>query len=186
MIELNDRRWNELSHAYGPAGNIPELLQQLSTFPPQTNNQSEPYFSLWSALCHQGDVYTASYAAVPHIIKYAEFAPSKVNWSAILLVTSIEIGRMKSQAPDIPADLAKPYFDSLTSLPRIIAETAEQEWDEFFARVASAALAVAKEQPKLGEAILELEPERVPVFLEWVTEELVLNQEDTPDSKSVR
>lgn len=78
---------------------------------------------------------------------------------------------MKSHAPAIPADLTKPYFDSLTRLPQVISAAAEQEWDELFARVASAALAVAKGQPKLGEAILELEPERVPVFLKWVTEE---------------
>jgi hypothetical protein len=86
-------------------------------------------------------------------------------------VTSIEIGRIKKQAPNIPADLNKPYFDSLARLPRVIADSAEQEWDEIFTRVASAALAVAKGQPKLGEAILELEPERVPKFLEWLTNE---------------
>src|SRR2546426_5104183 len=27
--------------------------------------------SLWSALCHQGDVYTASYAALPELVKIA-------------------------------------------------------------------------------------------------------------------
>ena len=26
---------------------------------------------LWSSLCHEGDVYTASYAAVPHIVQMA-------------------------------------------------------------------------------------------------------------------
>ena len=68
MLTGDDERWSALEHAYGEASDIPVLLRQLANFPPHEDHRAEPYFSLWSALCHQGDVYSASYAAVPEII----------------------------------------------------------------------------------------------------------------------
>ena len=62
LLDLDDGGWAQLEHAYGSAADIPALLRQLRSFPPGRDYQSEPYFSLWSALCHQGEVYTASYA----------------------------------------------------------------------------------------------------------------------------
>lgn len=68
MIELGDPRWEKLSHAYGSAADIPELLRQLAgATGPKIRYDSEPWFTLWSSLCHQGDVYDASYAALPHL-----------------------------------------------------------------------------------------------------------------------
>jgi hypothetical protein len=55
---------------------IPPRLRQLRTFPSARDYQSQPYFSLWSALCHQGDVYTASYAAVPYLVDAVLASPS--------------------------------------------------------------------------------------------------------------
>jgi hypothetical protein len=57
MIDLDDPCWQKLSHAYGSAADIPELLRQLAR---ETGRKpaydSEPWFTLWSSLCHQGDV----------------------------------------------------------------------------------------------------------------------------------
>src|SRR4051812_40379348 len=66
MLALDSPRWGELTHAYGEASDIPALLRRLKTAPPPTDYRSEPWFTLWSALCHQNDVYIASYAAIPH------------------------------------------------------------------------------------------------------------------------
>ena len=71
MLELDDPRWSELSHAYGGASDIPALLRQLAKSPRQQGTKEEPWFTLWSSLCHQGDAYSASYAAIPHIVEMA-------------------------------------------------------------------------------------------------------------------
>jgi hypothetical protein len=71
MLDLSSSRWSELRHAYGSAADIPNLLRQVEHAPPQENYKSEPWYSIWSALCHQGDVYTATYAAMPHIVALA-------------------------------------------------------------------------------------------------------------------
>jgi hypothetical protein len=78
MLELSSPRWGELRDAYGSAAKIPELLRQLSALPSDKGN-SEPWFSLWSALAHQGDVYSASFAAVPHVIEAIASSPERVT-----------------------------------------------------------------------------------------------------------
>jgi hypothetical protein len=65
-LSLDDTRgWADLKHAYGSAGDIPHLMQQLLALS-ASSGRDEPWFSPWSALAHQGDVYSASFAAVPH------------------------------------------------------------------------------------------------------------------------
>lgn len=62
MLSLDSPRWGELEHAYGSAVDVPALLGALRDFP-KSEGQREPWFSIWSALAHQGDVYSASFAA---------------------------------------------------------------------------------------------------------------------------
>ena len=81
--------WNHLQHAYGSASDIPELLEQLNSFPKEESWQSEPWFSLWSALYHQGDIYPASIAAVPVIVSIVAVSPQRATLSFYLLPASI-------------------------------------------------------------------------------------------------
>src|SRR5271156_1016157 len=55
MLSLESPEWASLYHAYGPASDIPRLLRQLDTLP-IADGDAEPWFSIWSALAHQGDV----------------------------------------------------------------------------------------------------------------------------------
>jgi hypothetical protein len=165
MLKLSDSNWNNLSHAYGEASDIPALLTQLSEYPGQESYQSEPYFSLWSALCHQGDVYSASYAAVPHIIEFLAAHPSRATADYFMLPTCIEIARKKGNGPQIPPDLERSYFSALRQLPALVAKVTPD--DEGFTRVLAAAIAVAHGEAALGEAILELSPDVLNEFEEW-------------------
>ena len=72
-----------MEHAYGQASDIPPLLRQLQNLP-GSEGQSEPWFTLWSALAHQGDVFSASFAAVPHVIAALSTAPAKADVSFFL------------------------------------------------------------------------------------------------------
>ena len=67
MLALDDKRWSLLSHAYGSADDIPELILEL-----QNNFDSESENGLfYGALCHQYSTYSATFAAVPYIVKVA-------------------------------------------------------------------------------------------------------------------
>ncbi|MER7173419.1 hypothetical protein [Streptomyces mesophilus] len=63
--------WSTLHHAYGTAQDIPGLLADISPDP-----QDPGWEALWSRLCHQGTVYSASYAALPALADTAR------RWSA--------------------------------------------------------------------------------------------------------
>ena len=165
-LALDDPRWSQLAHAYGSAVDIPPLLRQLSSFPSKQNYTDEPWNSLWSSLCHQGDVYSASFAAVPHIIMAAAADPKRVSYSYFLLPASIEIARVKGAVP-IPEYLDTAYFQSLAIVPRIVAGAAGEDWNEDFCSSALAAIAAAKGHSSMAEIIRELDGDATPAVLEW-------------------
>ncbi|MEY9963493.1 hypothetical protein ABIA33_001526 [Streptacidiphilus sp. MAP12-16] len=51
--------WSQLEHAYGTAEDVPALFERLGT-----ERNDEVWRDLWSRLCHQGSVYSASFAAL--------------------------------------------------------------------------------------------------------------------------
>lgn len=168
MLPLKSNRWSELHHAYGAASDIPELLSQLSTVP-ESKGEAEPWFSLWSALAHQGDVYDASFAAVPHIVDAAATNPLQVDSAYFQFPAWVEICR-KKQGVDVPSDLKVAYFDALSKLPSVVAAASAREWDASFLQCALSAIAAAKGHPVVAEAVQELSPEVAGEFMGWFLE----------------
>jgi len=164
MIPLSSNRWAELRHAYGPARDIPALIAQLETLPEDCDYETEPYHSLWSSICHQGTAYSASYAAIPHIIRIMAGAPLRVPATLFQLVARIEIGRHQEESQALPDELSRDYFSALSQIPGIVAEAAKRPWDENVCRSALSAVAVIKGHALLAEAIEELDPESLEEF----------------------
>jgi hypothetical protein len=126
---------------------------------------------LWSSLCHQSDIYSASYAAVPHIVRMAVASPARISASYIQLPACIEASRLCYSAPPIPNQLAESYFTAIRSLPEIVTACCDRDWDGGFARTAAAALCAAKGQGRLAYAILDLSEELLGGFSDWVADE---------------
>jgi len=164
-LPLNSLRWGELAHAYGQASDIPALLRQLDTVPPSDNDR-EPWFSLWSALAHQNDVYSASFAAVPHVIRVLATSPSTADFRYFQFPSVVEAWRQQKSVA-IPDDLQANYFASLAALPSLIAQAADREWDGGFLACALSALAAAKGFGNVAEAVLEMTPDIADEFKEW-------------------
>jgi len=165
MLSLNDSRWSELEHAYGNASDIPRLLKQLSTLP-SASGEAEPWFSLWSALAHQGDVYSASFAAVPHVIAALATDPIRADSTYFQFPAWIECCRVKKDVP-IPKDLIAGYQEALSQIPQLVADASKRSWDESFLQCALGAIAAAKGQAAVAETAMELNPETAGKFLEW-------------------
>ena len=168
MLPLESGRWRELTHAYGPAADIPPLLRSLESFP-HSRGKDEPWFTLWSSLCHQGDVYPASFAAVPHIVRVLALAPTRADASFFQLPACVEIARFRKSVV-VPADLQGAYLDSLRRLPRLVAEAADREWDEGFLVCAMSAIATAKGFPIVADATQELTSNVAEEFMKWFSE----------------
>ncbi len=153
MLPLDSAQWSQFNHAYGAARNIPGLILQLEVRPPGDDPKAEPYFSLWSALCHQGDIYSASYAAVPHLIRIIREDPLATHWTVLLLAISIEIARMHARGPEIPKNLRADYFDAIKSILEIAKAARETEEKEYQVTL-EAAVAVAEGSVFRAEKIL--------------------------------
>ncbi len=146
-----------MTDAYGKASDIPMLLEQLESAALSSDPQSEPWFSLWSALCHQSDVYDATYAAIPHIVAIAASKPKEERLGFINFISVAEAYRHKRNSPAIPDDLQLAYYSALKKSVPLILECLERDWDEEGYKVLLAALAVLWGKYKLGVAIFEME-----------------------------
>jgi hypothetical protein len=159
MLDLNSPMWKNLQHAYGNAADIPALLEQLITAGPQKEYDSEPWFSLWSALCHQYDVYSASFAALPHIIAISGKRPASERLDYLYLAASIEAFRHLYDAPRIPAELQEAYELAIEQASKLILECLEKDWKEADYRILLGGLAIFKGYQALGNALFELDRE---------------------------
>ena len=158
MLSLDDPRWKELRHAYGSAADIPDLLRALArSTAPKRDSEDEPWFSLWSSLCHQGDVDTASYAAVPHIVQIAGEAKGPVDFSFFLLPASVEVARRTGRGPAIPEAYADDYHRAIARLVENVNLHRNEAWDQSMLLSAAAAQAVAKGHIDVAEAFMNLD-----------------------------
>ena len=71
MDELDTIPWKKLTHAYGSADDVPELLRELKTMSPKSQGEDSPLWQLFGNIWHQGTVYEATSYAVPFLIELA-------------------------------------------------------------------------------------------------------------------
>ncbi|MFL5578435.1 MAG: hypothetical protein ACJ79S_20975 [Gemmatimonadaceae bacterium] len=155
MLPLDGARWRELTQAYGSAEDVPRLIGHLALVSEEARR--ELWVGLWSTLCHQGDVYDASYAAVPHLVAFAEGRPAHERAESLHLVGAIEVGRLSPAAPPVPGDLAASYRDALAAVPALVAGCVGERWDADTTQILASVLAIAKGHPRFGNAALGLE-----------------------------
>jgi hypothetical protein len=162
MLPLDDPRWAELQHAYGTAQDIPDLIRALASSAEQTKSyRDEQWFNLWSSLCHQGDVYTASYASVPHIVQIAIDTARPVDFSFFQLPAAVEVSRKRGRGPEIPDWIADGYQRAIARLADSVKRHCDEPWDKSTLLTAAAAQAVAKGHIDVAEALLNLDSDLI-------------------------
>lgn len=168
MLSLDSPRWGELQHAYGSASDTPFLLRKIQSAP-DAIGESEPWFTLWSSLAHQGDVYSASFAAVPHVVAVLAAHPERAGSTYFQFPAWVEICRQRQGTP-MPEDLGRAYFAALGLLPALAAATASRPWDGVMVACVLAAIAVVKGDASVAEAALELSPDGASSYLQWLAD----------------
>jgi hypothetical protein len=125
MLALTSEKWRELKHAYGAAGDIPSRLQAVYDNPYDgTPSMDETWTDLWSSLCHQGDINSASTAAVPHLVEAALLAkPGILHWSIIDLPVAIAESLEKRPHQLRANEIDDSFFDSILRLEEVCART---------------------------------------------------------------
>jgi hypothetical protein len=155
MLPLDSPAWADLDHAYGEASDVPDLLDLTE----QGDEEAEE--ELWAALWHEGEVFTASYAALPHLIRMVASESESVSIWLLYLVARIETSRLADLGPPIPENLRGPYQRALRSIPTLAARLLERPRSEESCRIIFAAIASYAGHPALGTAITRLSPEGI-------------------------
>lgn len=79
-------------------------------------DRSSALYELWENLYHQGDVGSASYAAVPKLVKAGELS----------LVAAIEVARHEPHNPGVPSSLLQAYEQALAESLELMPSKEEQ------------------------------------------------------------
>ncbi len=155
--------WAGLEHAYGSAADIPAMLEALSAWPVD-DAVSEPWFGLWSALCHQGDVYSGSFAATPWIVERLAANPIEATDSFFHLPTQIELAR-RERGIEAPDELSGAYFEALRRLGDLAAVAATSTSAAASLPVTFAAIAVSRADYPLASLLIELNETNTNIIL---------------------
>ncbi|MBV7699510.1 hypothetical protein [Streptomyces sp. TRM70350] len=97
--ELDAVPWHALTHAYGSAEDVPELIRALHQGDEETAD--EAIYELYGNIHHQGTVYPASAPAVPFLAHAVRHAPGKRGELLMLLAVL---------ADHDPADIESPHW----------------------------------------------------------------------------
>jgi hypothetical protein len=158
-LSLDSTRWGELRQRYGGAEDVPRLLAALPSID-DPSARAELWFALWRMLCQPDAVFTAAYAAVPHLLAIAEPYPLRERSEGIQLVCRIELLRRAPGAPPIPGDLIEAYAAAIERMPAIVAASVGEPWDADVAQILAAALLIGKRQGEVGAKVLGEQSER--------------------------
>ncbi|OIJ87668.1 hypothetical protein [Streptomyces colonosanans] len=101
--ELDRVQWHALTHAYGSAEDVPELIKAL--YEDDGEAADEAIYELYGNIYHQGTVYSASAPAVPFLAHAVRHAPAKRAELLMLLAVL---------ADHDPADTDLPHWPSST------------------------------------------------------------------------
>ncbi|MGW8776517.1 HEAT repeat domain-containing protein [Streptomyces sp. NPDC055796] len=140
--ELDSIDWSSMSHAYGPADDVPVWLREMASSDPGIRDKALSHF--YSAAHHQGDVYPCTAASVPFLFDMAEDPATPDRASIIELLVSI--GR-ESMDRDVDAVYTSP--DGTESTAHVDSATLMCERADAFIRYA------ADPEPPVRRAAIE-------------------------------
>jgi hypothetical protein len=90
LDDLDSIPWGELLHAYGSAGDVPDLLRNLACSDSETRKRT--YWTLYGNIFHQGTRYQATSYAVPFLYELIEAPKVEDKHELLLLLTHLAVG----------------------------------------------------------------------------------------------
>ena len=163
-MDLDNKIWRRLQGGYKMVYDASRPLKKLKA----AGRQEELkviFAELWENLHHQGNVGTASYLAVPHLVDIC-IEKKSLDWNFIGLCVLIENGRLEEQNPELPDEFQDYYFEALSKLENYLLINFKNITDQSSIRLTLALFATINGQPKLGRAIELLDEDVLPAFLE--------------------
>ncbi len=111
-IALDDARWSTLRHAYGAATDTPEALRALART--RWPDDIAIWSDLYGSLCHQGAVFPATFAAVPHLVRFVGPGDLRRRVDVLSFVGALAMDPFARDAA--PPELAPAYDAALSTM----------------------------------------------------------------------
>ncbi|MFD1467048.1 hypothetical protein ACFQ48_02330 [Hymenobacter caeli] len=168
MLSLNDSCWEDFTSGYQIKYDVSQPLRRLEAAV-DSEETNEILDELWDELHHQGDVGTASYLAVPQLIRIG-IKKTIIDRRLIGLVALIEIQRHVSNI-SIPQQYEEEYHQGLQQIENLIAANKTLPWKKEYTSCALAALAASKGQIDIARIIQEFDdPDLTEKFEEFLND----------------
>lgn len=153
--------WSELEHAYGTAEDVPQMLEDLIN-----NNEKSFYWeSIWSSLCHQETIYSATFVFIPQLVQVLkDFIKNKrIDNNIFYFITCVELSR-QTYSVEYPNTLEY-YLAALEEIDYLAYEYLKLTNSFDIVQSILAYQAVRKNLPSLTQLLLELSPENTDKLL---------------------
>lgn len=163
-MDLDDIIWRKLQGGYKMVYDASRPLKKLKAADRQ-DEMKVIFEELWENLYHQGEVGTASYLAVPHLVEIC-IEKKSLDWNFIGLCVRIENARLQENNPELPDEFQDFYFEGLSRLEHYLLQNFKNITDQTAIRLTLALFATINGQPALGKAIELLDEDVLTEFLE--------------------
>ncbi|MYM94054.1 hypothetical protein [Duganella vulcania] len=158
MLSLEDEKWKELCGGYRVPYDVSVALRSMQA-------GIDVWDELWEELHHQGDVDTASYAAVPQLVLTASNGAER-GWNFYGLLATIEVARHRKGNPEVPAWLKADYDSAWVRVFALALADMKAKNDSPTTAAILGVLALAKGELKLGAALAGLDESELDEWLE--------------------
>jgi hypothetical protein len=116
--------WASLRDAYGSAEQVPALLAAAER---AGTDEGGPWDDLWGRLCHQGTVYSASYAALPALARMSR-RPARSGYVEALHLAAAIIA--SNDGPEDSTSVRRRYENELAGLRAVAAVNLQHATDD--------------------------------------------------------
>ncbi|SNZ00225.1 hypothetical protein [Flagellimonas pacifica] len=156
-MELTDKIWQELEGGYKTLYDASVPLSQLeNTDDPE--DIKKVWEELWNELHHQGDVGTASYLAIPQLVRIG-IKKDLFDWNLLGLCAVIEQQRHLGSNPSLLPEYQDNYKKGLLDLKEFVIKNLNNDLDKTTSIMALSTIATCDGRIKMGKAIMEMEDE---------------------------
>ena len=158
ILSLKDDTWQSLRNAYGNAGDTPKLLEEAKTAP-SGGSEAEPWFSLWSSLCHQGDIYSASIAALPHLKQIGKERLENDVTEPLDLLCAICVSALRNGLPEGAKVFAEEFQSIVDDLPGTAVQLLRKIKNDDHARYIAATILISTNHMDIGTKLYDSDEE---------------------------
>lgn len=127
LEEIDNIDWDNLTHAYGAASDVPAQIRDLAS--PSTTVRDDALYQLYGNIFHQGTRYEATPFAVPFLLELANSSETPNRNRIVMLLVNLALGYEETYLPlgFNAREFRKAVRDADAQLPN----AAREEYDEY-------------------------------------------------------